>query len=171
MNQKYRAQDGYTQVKTGMRRFGPAMIVVGGLMAFIGIGQFLLTFVSAATSDFGDRPSFPILFVILGIPGALILNFGLMLTKAGYLKEIAQYGAKETAPAVTTSVTAVRAAFSDDDVPCPECSSPIEPNSKFCSSCGVQIGSLACKECKSPIESGDRFCNSCGIEIADSQSV
>lgn len=167
MNQKRSPHDNSTRIKARMRRFGPAMIAIGALMVLIGGGQFLLTFVSAATSDsFSHRPSFPVLFVILGMPGMLILGFGVLLTQFGFLKEITQYGAQETVPAVTTSVTAIRAAITDDDVPCPECSSPIEPDSKFCSSCGVRIGSLRCSSCESPIESNDRFCNSCGTAIS-----
>lgn len=172
MNRKQSARDGYSQVKTSMRRFGPAMIAIGGLMAVIGIGQFFLTFISAATSDsFSDRPEFPILFIILGIPGVFILSIGLMLTQFGFLKEITQYGAKETVPAVTTSVTAIRSAITDDDVPCPKCSSPIEPDSKFCSSCGVQIGLLKCPSCENSIESNDRYCNSCGTAISQSNDL
>lgn len=167
MNHKRPPQDGYTQVKTGMRRFGPAMIAIGGLMLIIGVGQFFLTFISAATSEpfSSEQPSFPILFIILGIPGMLILSIGLTLTKVGYLKEIAQYGAKETVPAVQTTTTAIRSAILDDDIPCPKCSQPIEPNSKFCASCGVLVGSLKCPNCNNPIESDDRFCNDCGTQV------
>ena len=166
MTKEQSPNDGYNQVKTGLRRFGPALIVVGGLMAIIGIGQFLMTFVSAATSDFGDQPSFPILFIILGIPGIFILSIGMMMTQAGYLKELTKYAAKETTPAVTTSVTAVRAAIMDDDVPCPSCASPIEPDSKFCSSCGVEVGTKKCPKCSSQIEAEDRFCKGCGTMIS-----
>tara|TARA_R110000868_G_scaffold241497_1_gene496158 strand:- start:148070 stop:148588 length:519 start_codon:yes stop_codon:yes gene_type:complete len=155
--------DGYTKARTGMRKFGPAMVVIGGLMVLIGVGQLLLTILSAANSQgFADRPDFPVLFIILGFPGMILLGIGMSLTQFGYLKEITKYAAKETTPAVTTSVTAIRSAITDDDVPCPACSSPNEPGSRFCSSCGVQIEMRKCRSCDHSIQYSDRFCPSCG---------
>ena len=167
MNHERPPSDGYTKARNSMRRLGPAMIAIGGLMVLIGGGQFILTFVQAATSEsFSDRPDFPILFIILGMPGLLIFGVGMMLTQAGYLKEITKYGAKETTPAVQTTTTAIRAALQDDDIPCPSCSSPIEPDSKFCSSCGVDLATMKCDSCNGAIEAGDKFCPSCGIPNA-----
>jgi len=147
--------DGYSKVKAKLRKFGPAMIAIGGLMLLIGVGQFFWTIISVATAEPFSRTDngFPILFVILGIPGAMILSLGMMVTQAGYLKEITTYGAKETTPAVTIATTAVRAAILDDDIPCSTCSTPIEPDSKFCSSCGHQVNALQCPSCEHPIDS------------------
>lgn len=164
MNHNRPPSDGYAKARTSMRRFGPAMIAIGGLMVLIGFGQFALTVISGINQEpfSGTRPGFPILFVILGFPGMLILGIGMKLTKVGYLKEIAQYGAKETTPAVQTTTTAIRSALQNDDIPCPSCSSPIEPDSKFCSSCGVDLANMKCDSCNDRIDPSDKFCPSCG---------
>lgn len=133
-------------------------------MTLIGVGQFLFTMVSAMSGGGGSPP---ILFVVLGLPGLLLFGIGMQCTQAGYLKETTQYIAKETTPAVQTTTTAIRAAITDDDIPCPDCSRPIEPDSKFCAHCGVRIAGMTCMVCQATLEAGDRFCSSCGCAVED----
>ena len=159
-------QDGYSKARSGMRSFGPILIVVGGILLLIGLGDFILTGIQMMTAEpfSDDRPGLPVLFLVCGFPGALLLGIGMKLTTFGYMREVSQYAAKETAPAVTTTTTAVRAAWSDDDVPCPECSAPNEPGSKFCSSCGVSIAGTPCASCGTALDRDDRFCAECGAK-------
>ncbi|MGV6814847.1 MAG: zinc ribbon domain-containing protein [Phycisphaerales bacterium] len=157
----------YKQAKSTLRIFGPTLLVIGIFLSLIGVGSFIMGFIGAVSGNIDPGDSkFPILF-LLAIPGFLCLGIGGMMTQAGYLKEITQYAAKETTPAVTTTTTAIRSAITDDDIPCPSCSEPIEPDSKFCAHCGIQIGQLLCPTCKAPLEANDRFCNQCGGLIGE----
>ncbi len=154
--------DGYSNARSTMRVLGPVLAVLGGILVLIG---FIALF-GAATS-IGNRPpgaGIPKAF-ILAFPGMLMLGIGLFMTKAGYLREVSQYAAKETSPAVRTTTTAVRSAWTDDDVPCPSCSSPVEPASKFCSSCGIQLTGGTCRVCQASVDSDDKFCAFCGSEV------
>lgn len=165
-----RPRDGYTQTRSTMRTLGPILMVVGGVLALIGVIDFFTSFFSIASHEPFSTPSpsrFPILFPVLGFPGLLLLGIGGKLTKAGYLREITQYAAKETTPAVMTTTTAIRAAITDDDIPCPGCSRPIEPDSKFCPHCGIRISGGTCSICQATLEAGDRFCASCGNTVGD----
>ena len=154
--------DSYGKARNAFRKFGPVLLAIGGLMLLIGVGQFLITMIQAMS---GGPANPPILFVALGLPGAILFGFGMQLTGVGYLRETSQYVAKETTPAAKTSVTAIKSAILDDDVPCPACSRPVEPDSHFCSHCGVQIEGRQCSACEADIEADDRFCSSCGSEI------
>ncbi len=165
-------RDGQPRVKPALRILGPILLVCGILMTLIGFGNFIFSFIDAVSGDpFSGESNAPILFIALGIPGIILMGIGGPLTQAGYLKEITTYGAKETTPAVTIATTAVRAAILDDDIPCPTCATPIEPDSKFCSSCGQPVNALQCPSCEHPIEANDRFCNSCGTNINEHQSA
>ena len=159
----------YKQAKSTFRVLGPTLLVIGIILSLVGIGSFFMGFIGAVSGDFSPHDSkFPILFLLV-FPGFLCIGIGSMMTQAGYLKEITQYAAKETTPAVTTTTTAIRSAISDNDIPCPSCSEPIEPDSKFCAHCGVQIGQLSCPTCNAPLEANDRFCNQCGTQTKDQQ--
>ncbi len=154
--------DRYAQSKSFFRVLGPGLLVLGVILSAIGIGAFFIGFIGAANGN--TRPgesNFPILFLLI-FPGILLLAIGGLMTQAGYLKEITQYAAKETSPAITTTTTAIKSAIADDDIPCPSCALPIEPNSKFCAHCGIQTQDQACIKCDAPLESNDRFCNQCG---------
>ena len=165
-------RDGQPKVKPALRTLGPILLGVGVIMTLIGVGNFIYSFVNAVTGDpFSGEHNAPILFLVLGFPGIILMGVGGSMCKIGYLKEITTYGAKETTPAVTIATTAVRAAILDDDIPCPTCATPIEPDSKFCSSCGQQVNAIQCPSCEQPIEANDRFCNSCGTNISEHQSA
>lgn len=171
MPEKPNPKTGHMQAKSTMRTLGPILIAIGVILSIIGIGDFFITFITVSSGNANPSDTrFPTLF-LLAFPGFFFIGIGSMLTKTGYLKEITQYAAKETSPAITTTVTAVRAAITDDDIPCPSCASPIEPNSKFCSSCGTQTTELQCSLCNTTIEPNDKFCNSCGTEISYTKSA
>jgi superfamily I DNA/RNA helicase len=62
---------------------------------------------------------------------------------------------------------------------CPQCSSPLEPNARFCGECGYHIqvqaapppptpapaAKLACPSCAEPLEPNARFCGECGHSL------
>ncbi len=163
-------QDGYSKAKSGMRSFGPLLVIIGGILLIIGLGDFLITIVRAMTAEpfSSSSPGAPILFVICGFPGMILLGIGMQLSSFGYMREVTQYAAKETAPAARTTTTAIRAAWKDNDTPCPTCSAPNEPGAKFCSSCGVSFVGAPCASCGSILEPDDRFCSECGAKVATS---
>lgn len=160
-------KDPYHKARDSFRKYGPALLVIGGVLAAIGIIDFMAAFISMANQKpfSHERPHFPILFIICGIPGVLLASIGMKLTGIGYLKEATKYIAKESSPAAQITTTAIRSAILDDDIPCPSCSTPIEPDSKFCSNCGVQIGGLACEACNAQLQPDDRFCGGCGAAV------
>ncbi|NLB55395.1 MAG: zinc ribbon domain-containing protein [Lentisphaerae bacterium] len=47
---------------------------------------------------------------------------------------------------------------------CPNCNATIEPDIKFCNSCGTRIGGL-CPECNEPVIPGASACKSCGFNL------
>ena len=156
------SQDPYHKARDTFRVLGPAMLVIGGIMVIIGVGQFFLTFINAAN---GGHPKAPILFLILGMPGLLIFGIGMQLTGVGFLKQTSKYVAKETSPAAQITTTAIRSAILNDDIPCPSCATPIEPDSRFCSQCGVNVADIRCPSCDASIQSDARFCSDCGHAI------
>jgi len=180
MNKSTLPNDGYSQAKSGMRTLGPALTVIGAILTLIGIGSFFIAMGSSNTfsplhpsqsfSDFQNqadslfqqhRQGQPKLF-FLAFVGLPTLGVGITITKAGYLKEITQYAAKETSPAISTVVSTVRSAINDGETPCPHCALPIEPGSKFCSHCGNALADLQCPQCNALVEPDDKFCPSCG---------
>lgn len=163
-------QDPYHKARDSFRKFGPALLIVGGILFAIGLIDFIAAFVSIAGREpfSHDRPHFPILFIICGIPGAMLASIGMKLTGIGYLKEASKYVAKESAPAAQITTTAIRSAILDDDIPCPSCAVPIEPDSKFCSHCGTQVAGRACPSCNASIMPDARFCSDCGESISAS---
>ncbi len=165
MHPSHKPTTGYKQAKSTMRVLGPILLAIGVILSLIGIVDFFSTFVSIASRNQppGDT-RFPILFILV-FPGFLLIGIGGMLTKAGYLKEITQYAAKETSPAVQTTTTAVRTALADNDIPCPQCALPIEPDAQFCSHCGTSVKGAPCAQCQTPLEPNDRFCRSCGQRV------
>ena len=161
------SQDPYQKARDSFRKFGPGLIILGGIMFVVGLIDFLAAFVSIANQEpfSHSRPHFPILFIICGIPGAAMASIGMKLTGIGYLKEASKYVAKESAPAAQITTTAIRSAILDDDIPCPSCATPIEPDSRFCSQCGVNVAYIRCPSCDASIQSDARFCSDCGHAI------
>ncbi|MFG0246225.1 MAG: zinc ribbon domain-containing protein [Phycisphaerales bacterium JB052] len=159
--------DPYHKARDSFRKYGPALLVVGGILTAIGIIDFIAAFISMANQEpfSHERPHFPILFIICGIPGALLTSIGMKLTGIGYLKEATKYVAKESAPAAKITTTAIRSAILDDDIPCPTCSTPIEPDSKFCSNCGASVAAMRCPVCNAMTKADARFCSDCGHAI------
>ena len=50
---------------------------------------------------------------------------------------------------------------------CPSCNSPIDPNAKFCSTCGAKRPerNRFCSECGAEVAPGAKFCSTCGAKI------
>jgi curli biogenesis system outer membrane secretion channel CsgG len=48
---------------------------------------------------------------------------------------------------------------------CPKCGCDIEPGSKFCTNCGLQLEGVKCPECKKELEPGTNFCPYCGARV------
>jgi predicted nucleic acid-binding Zn ribbon protein len=161
------SQDPYHKARDSFRKFGPALLIVGGILFAIGIIDFMATFLSVMTAEpfSGERHDIPILFPLMAMPGLLLFGIGMKLTGIGYLKEATKYVAKESAPAAQITTTAIRSAILDDDIPCPSCAVPIEPDSKFCSHCGTQVAGRACPSCNASIKPDARFCSDCGESI------
>src|SRR5580765_6505720 len=57
---------------------------------------------------------------------------------------------------------------SGSGVACSICSDPLQPNDRFCGSCGALVN--ACRSCGQRLVAGDRFCPSCGM-TADAAMV
>jgi len=159
------SKDPYHKARDSFRVLGPTMIVIGGLMLIIGVGQFILSMIQAMS---GGNAKPPILFVALGVPGLLIFGIGMQLTGVGFLKQTTKYVAKESAPAAQITTTAIRSALLDDDIPCPSCATPIEPDSKFCSNCGFKVAKMNCPSCNASIDTNARFCSDCGQALESS---
>ncbi len=162
MTHSQRSNKGYKHAKSTMRILGPVLLALGGVLTIIGVGSFLLGFFAIVS---GSSSSGTSTLFFLALPGMALLGIGGMITQAGYLKEVAQYTALETSPAVTTTVSAIKSALTEDDILCSSCSAPIEPDSKFCSSCGIEITKLQCAKCHAEIEPDDKYCGSCGTTI------
>ena len=158
------SQDPYHKARDSFRKFGPTLLIVGGILTAIGFIDFMAAFLSVMTAEpfSGERRRFPILFPLMAMPGLLLFGIGMKLTGIGYMREATKYVAKESAPAAQITTTAIRSAILDDDIPCPSCATPIEPNSKFCSQCGIKVGDLSCPSCNASIEADARFCSDCG---------
>lgn len=77
-------KDPYHKARDSFRVLGPTMVVIGGLMLIIGVGQFILSMIQAMS---GGNAKPPILFVALGVPGLLIFGIGMQLTGVGFLKQ------------------------------------------------------------------------------------
>ena len=156
-------KDGYAKARSSMRSFGPPILVLGAILVLVGFIDFIHTMYQGMTGGMGGPPT---LFLVCGLPGMILLGIGMYLTSFGYMREVSQYAAKETAPAVGTTTAAVRTAWTDDGVPCPGCSAPNEPGDKYCASCGVVLTGAPCASCGSVLEVSDRFCSECGAQAA-----
>ncbi|MFP4661843.1 MAG: zinc ribbon domain-containing protein [Halanaerobiales bacterium] len=59
-------------------------------------------------------------------------------------------------------------ALSSSKVKCSNCEKYIEPENRFCPSCGEKIipeGMMECSECGELLEKGSKFCNKCGKKL------
>ncbi len=48
---------------------------------------------------------------------------------------------------------------------CPGCGEELSANTKFCTSCGMQLAGVACPECGKKLDSGTKFCPDCGTKV------
>ncbi len=52
-------------------------------------------------------------------------------------------------------------------VKCPQCGKDLPPNAKFCPECGFRLGSsLKCSQCGAEIPAGAKFCSECGAKVS-----
>jgi membrane protease subunit (stomatin/prohibitin family) len=49
---------------------------------------------------------------------------------------------------------------------CPNCNASIPADSKFCPSCGTNLGGATCKECGAVNQAGAKFCSTCGKPLS-----
>jgi len=100
-------------------------------------------------SSFNSMGGPPKLF-FLGFIGIPMLAVGSFMVKAGYLREITEYTAEESSPAISTVARAAREGWTDG---APENAADSGPR-LFCSSCGV----------KNDLDA--KFCDSCGAKLS-----
>ncbi len=53
----------------------------------------------------------------------------------------------------------------NDLLTCKKCNHENDPNSKFCSNCGVNLLKRECSKCKMELKDLDKFCSQCGTSI------
>jgi len=53
----------------------------------------------------------------------------------------------------------------NDLLTCKKCNHKNDPNSKFCSNCGVNLLKRECSKCKMELKDLDKFCSQCGTSI------
>lgn len=160
-----------------LRLIGPAIVVTGLAFTIVGIGSFF-----AAFGSFEPPKYFWCAFI--GMP---LLGFGAMICRIAYLGPIARYVAEETAPvgkdvinylaagtepAVRSIVGAIKDGLSTDDSEprdksCPKCGERNRHDARFCSGCGSEIAAaVACTHCGAQNEPAAAYCDRCGKELA-----
>ena len=50
-------------------------------------------------------------------------------------------------------------------ISCPRCSSPIQPDGRFCTECGSPVEGATCAGCGGPLTPGAKFCHRCGAAV------
>ena len=137
--------------KRVLRIVGPSALLVGGVLAALGISDFF-----SATST-GAWPSrFWLAFVGIPLAGA-----GLTLTKWAFLGEISRYTAGEVAPVAQSTLTFLGHGATID---CPSCGTSNERGSTFCEECGTPL-TATCPSCGHENEVGSKFCQGCGTAL------
>jgi predicted nucleic acid-binding Zn ribbon protein len=149
---------GHADKKEGLKGLGVGMVVVGGILTAIGLGDFF--------SGFGDFDSeFPGLFFLafIGLP---MVRFGWKLAGFGYLGEISRYTAGEVTPVVKDAMAHLRdGAAVEPQVKCPSCGVANDTDAAFCDHCGATL-SRTCDGCGTANDPDSKFCDSCGRQLS-----
>ncbi|MCH8328162.1 MAG: zinc ribbon domain-containing protein [Candidatus Marinimicrobia bacterium] len=75
--------------------------------------------------------------------------------------------AAEAASGESTGQPAVAGAVAEAAETCPSCSAETEPEGRFCSQCGTELGA-GCPGCGARVEPHDQFCGRCGRGLVSS---
>ena len=166
-----------------LRFVGPAVAVTGLAFMIVGIGSFFSAFGSFGHGSFGPPKYFWCWFV--GIP---LLGVGAFICRLAFLGPMARYVAEETAPvgkdvinylaagtepAVRSIVGAIKDGLSADDSEprdksCPKCGDRNRHDARFCSGCGSEIAAATvCSHCGAQNAPAAAYCDRCGKELAE----
>lgn len=159
-----------------LRIAGPALVVIGLGFTIVGIGDFFMAF-----GTFEPPRYFWCAFV--GMP---LLAGGVFLCRLAYLGPLARYVAEETAPvgkdvinymargtepAVRTIASAIKDEWSDSSgqvkKSCPHCGERNSADARFCAHCGSEMTATApCPHCGAKNAPSAGFCDQCGHSLA-----
>lgn len=159
-----------TEKNSGIRKVfkvvGPLIIIIGVYMVVVAIQDFM-------AADFFQEPqkdhyffiAFPLLFV-----GFVITNLGYMRNVADYTaremapvaKDTINYMLKETSPGVKEFASAIKG--DNTSLICPSCESENAADAKFCNECGHSL-ILTCRHCNHVNEADSKYCDQCGTKL------
>ncbi len=159
-----------------LRRVGLAALVLGVLLAVLGIGSFMFSFIGAFSSN--GEPSFPVLFP-LAFVGMPLLFVGAACLMAGYTGAVSKYIVREQVPAAAEGInrlvpatlgslrgaaSAVGHGLRADGCACAKCGESCDADARFCDRCGAPTVT-ACSSCNAPQDSDAKFCDACGAAM------
>lgn len=148
---------------------GPALVVVGGLLALTSIADFFQSFnAGMGGSSFGDS-AMPTKFwmAFVGLP---MVSFGVMLSKVAFLGEGTRYVAGEVVPVAKDSLDHLGVDLGGGEratagtLACPSCQTANDLDARFCDGCGGSLR-LRCSACGSDHDTAASFCPTCGVSV------
>lgn len=149
------------------KRFKLGMKIAGLILIAGGLALLIAGFIDLATAEGMPRRFW---CLIAGFP---CFAFGIMLTMAGFRREIARFAAREHAPVVNELSKEIRpgiqsiasaAAEGLKASVCPACGAANGENARFCDQCGAALVKI-CPACKAENGQDAKFCNSCGAKL------
>jgi curli biogenesis system outer membrane secretion channel CsgG len=78
------------------------------------------------------------------------------------LGKATHFAVADMANFISNKIPSQPKAVQGSDPTCPKCGFDIEPGSKFCTNCGLQLEGVQCPGCKKALEPGTNFCPYCG---------
>lgn len=182
-NRLVQERGGHVGTRIILRFTGFGLAGVGGVLAAIGLIDFLRAFTGMSSAGPGfTEHKFPSKFwmALVGLP---MLGIGLQMLKAGFQRKIAQYQMREMSPAITETFDDVAAGTHDsvrqlagaigeglrgDSAPvgqvCPFCQHVNSATAKFCDDCGTALA-RTCPTCHAANDGDAKFCNDCGAKF------
>lgn len=165
---KYLAE--HPETKRKLKIAGWIILPIGGVLTLVGFIDFFVSI---------NNSSMPGLFFLLFL-GLPMIGLGATLLRFGYLKEVGQYIAGETAPIakdvanymldgtrdeLVKTVDALKGNQTASKVNvCARCGAENPEDALYCSRCGSKIV-LQCPYCGKQIDDGASFCSYCGKRI------